>query len=142
MKLRKLLMIKLNQVKGNRRVSLIADFSYFKTIYIKALQMKRSQLQKIIQEEIHEHMIEESITDWLVDKVSSGFKWYINKKADYQYDALLSDKSFKSLAKKYGMSEGDWDKKARQLISKDPKKFASMLAYDVSKSNLRKYKIL
>ena len=134
-------MIKLNQVKGNRRVSLIADFSYFKTIYIKAFQMKRSQLQKIIQEEIHEHMIEESITDWLVDKVSSGFKWFTNKKADYQYDALLSDKGFKSLASKYGMNEKDWDKKARQLISKDPKKFASILAYDVKKSDLRKYNI-
>jgi len=103
--------------------------------------MKRSQLQKIIQEEIHEHVIEESITDWLVDKVSSGFKWYTNKKADYQYDALLSDKGFKSLASKYGMNEKDWDKKARQLISKDPKKFASILAYDVKKSDLRKYKI-
>jgi hypothetical protein len=136
-------MIKLNQVKGNGRVSLIADFSYFKTIYIKALQMKRSQLQKIIQEEIHEHMIEESITDWLVDKVSSGFKWYTNKKADYQYDALLSDKGFKSLAKKYGMSERDWDKKARQLISKDPKKFANMLAYDYKSQsfNSKGYKI-
>ena len=52
MKLRKLLMIKLNQVRSKRRVSLIADFSYFKTIYIKAFQMKRSELQKIIREEI------------------------------------------------------------------------------------------
>ena len=134
-------MIKLNQVKGNRRVSLIADFSYFKTIYIKAFQMKRSQLQKIIQEEIHEHMIEESITGWLIDKVASGFKWATNQKADYQYNALLGSKEFRSMASRFNMSEKDWDKKARQLISKDPKKFASILAYDVKKSDIRKYNI-
>lgn len=103
--------------------------------------MKRSQLQKIIQEEIHEHMIGESITGWLIDKVANGFKWYANKKADYQYNALLADKSFKSLASRYNMSEKDWDKKARELISKDPKKFADILAYDSSKSKFSKYKI-
>lgn len=103
--------------------------------------MKKSDIHKIIREEIKNSMIEESITDWLVDKVANGFRWFVNKKADYQYDALLSDKGFKSLAKKYGMSERDWDKRARQLISKDPKKFADILAYDVKKSDLRKYKI-
>lgn len=98
--------------------------------------MKKSDIHKIIQEEIHEHMIEESITGWLIDKVANGFKWYANKKADYQYNALLGSKDFKSLASKFKMSEKDWDAKARQMISKDPKKFADILAYDYKSSKL------
>jgi hypothetical protein len=84
-------------------------------------------------------MIEESITGWLIDKVANGFKWYANKKADYQYSALLGSKDFKSLASKFKMSEKDWDAKARQMISKDPKKFADILAYDVRKGSFGKY---
>lgn len=96
----------------------------------------REQLRQIIREEYQDHLIEEGITSWLIDKVASGFKWYANKKADYQYDALLGSKEFRSLASKYKMSEKDWDKKARDMISKDPKKFAGILAYDYSKSKL------
>lgn len=98
--------------------------------------MKKSEIHKIIREEIQNHIIEEGITSWLIDKVANGFKWYANKKADYQYDALLGSKEFRSLASKYNMSEKDWDKKARELISRDPKKFAGILAYDYSKSKL------
>jgi hypothetical protein len=103
--------------------------------------MKKSDIHKIIHDEIKNHKIEEGITSWLIDKVANGFKWYANKKADYQYNALLGDKSFKSLASRYNMSEKDWDKKARELINKDPKKFADILAYDHSKSKFSKYKI-
>lgn len=104
--------------------------------------MKKSDIHKIIREEIQNHLIEEGIVNWMVDKVANGFKWHANKKADYQYDALLNSKEFRSLASKYKMSEKDWDKKARQLISRDPKKFADMLAYDVRASKGRKYGII
>ena len=104
--------------------------------------MKKSDIHKMIREEVQDHLIEESITGWLIDKVANGFKWYANKKADYQYDALLKSKDFRSMASKYKMSEKDWDAKARQMISKDPKKFADILAYDITKSDLRKYNIL
>lgn len=101
--------------------------------------MKRSDIHKIIRDEIQNHRIEEGITNWLVDKVASGFKWYADKKADYQYDALLGSKEFRSLASKYNMSEKNWDKKARELIKKDPKKFADLLVYDVRKGSFSKY---
>jgi len=39
-------MIKLNQVRSRGRVSLIADFSYFKTIYIKAFQNEKITITK------------------------------------------------------------------------------------------------
>lgn len=103
--------------------------------------MKKSDIHKIIREEIQNMKITESITGWLIDKVANGFKWYANKKADYQYDALLKSKEFRSMASKFKMSEKDWDAKARQMISKDPKKFADILAYDPSKSKFSKYKI-
>jgi len=98
--------------------------------------------QEVLDEAARDHLIEESITGWLIDKVANGFKWYANKTADYQYSALLGSPDFKALAKKFKMSEKDWDAKARQMISKDPKKFADMLAYDVKKSKARKYGIL
>ena len=101
--------------------------------------MKKSDIHKIIHDEIQNHRIEEGITSWLVDKVASGFKWYADKKADYQYDALLGSKEFRSLASKYKMSEKDWDKKARELVKKDPKKFADILAYDVRKGSFGHY---
>lgn len=101
--------------------------------------MTKEEFHKIIQEEYQNYVIEEGITSWLIDKVADGFKWYANKKADYQYDALLSSKEFRSLASKYKMSEKDWDKKARELIKKDPKKFADILAYDVRKGSFGHY---
>ena len=98
--------------------------------------MKKSDIHKIIREEVKNHMIEEGIMSWMIDKVANGFKWYANKKADYQYDALLNNKDFKSLASRFKMSEKDWNAKARQMISKDPKKFAKILAYDYKSSKL------
>lgn len=98
--------------------------------------MTKAELHKIIHEEIQNHIIEEGITSWMIDKVANGFKWATNKQADYQYDALLKSKDFRSLASHYKMSERDWENKARELISRDPKKFANILAYDYSTSKL------
>ena len=50
----------------------------------------KEMLQKIIKEEYNDYLLEAGITGWLIDKVADGFKWYANKKADYQYDALLN----------------------------------------------------
>ena len=44
--------------------------------------MKKSDIHKIIREEVKNHMIEEGIMSWMIDKVANGFKWYANKKAD------------------------------------------------------------
>lgn len=102
--------------------------------------MTKQDLQKIIQEEIHNYQIEEGITSWMVNKVANGFKWYIDKKAHYQYDALLNDKSFRSLASSYGYkSEEEWIKKAKELINKDPQRFRDILAYDVRKGSFGHY---
>jgi hypothetical protein len=76
-------------------------------------------------------LTEGGITGWVIDKISNGLKWAVNRKADYQYDALIQSKDFQSLAKHYKMSEKDWDKAARNMIKKDPKKFAQILAYDL-----------
>ena len=82
---------------------------------------------------------EAGLTGWVIDKVANGLKWATNKHADYQYDGLLKSKEFKSLAKHYKMSEEDWDKKARQLIKKDPKRFTDTLMYDLRKRSFSKY---
>lgn len=100
--------------------------------------MKKADLHKIIREEIRNVRIEESITGWLIDKVSNGLVWYNNRKADYQYDALLKSKDFTKMASRYNMSASDFEKKARDMIKRDPKKFAGILAYDYSKSKLHK----
>jgi hypothetical protein len=105
----------------------------------KELQL-RKEIRKVIQKAMKESsdLTEGGLTGWVIDKVSNGLKWAVNKKADYQYDALLQSKDFRSLASKYKMSEKDWDKKARDMIRKDPKKFAGILAYDYSNSKLHK----
>lgn len=100
----------------------------------------KEMLQKIIKEEYNDYLLEAGITGWLIDKVADGFKWYANKKADYQYDALLNSKDFRSLAKSYGYNDEEaFIKRAKQLIAKDPKKFADLLVYDVRKGAFGKY---
>lgn len=100
--------------------------------------MKKADLHKIIREEILNARLEESITGWMIDKVANGLMWYNNKKADYQYDALLKSKDFTQMGARYGMSAKDFEKKARSIISQDPKKFAKILAYDYRSSKLHK----
>lgn len=102
-------------------------------------KITKEQFRQIIREE-HDNLIEEGIVSWMVDKVANGLKNYANKKAEYQYNALLNSKDFKSLASKYGYKdEKAWTKKSKELISKDPKKFADILAYDVKKGPFSKY---
>ena len=91
------------------------------------------ELKIIVAEVVKEnpHLNEAGITGWVIDKVANGIKWATNRKADYQYDALLKSKQYKSLAKDYNMNDEDWDKAARELIKKDPKRLAKILAYDL-----------
>lgn len=103
-------------------------------------KITKEELRKIIREEYQDHIIEEGIVGWMIDKVADGFKWYVNRKAHYQYDALLNSKDFRSLASKFGYKdEQSWIKKARELVNKDPKKFADILAYDIKKGSYGKY---
>lgn len=98
--------------------------------------MKKSDVQALIREELQNHQITESVTGWLLDKVANGLKWATNKKADYQYDALLNSKDFRNLASKFNMSEKDFISKAKSLIQKDPQRFAKILAYDYKKDSI------
>ena len=84
-------------------------------------------------------MIQESIVNWLLDKAGDFAKSALKHKADYQYAALAKDPKFRSLHKQFGMSEKEFVKKAENLIMRDPKKFADILAYDVKKSRYGKF---
>ncbi len=102
--------------------------------------MKPSEFRKLIREEFKDHRLEESVSGWLIDKVANGFKWYTNKKADYQYDALLNSKDFRSMASRFGYRDEEaFVQKAKELIKKNPQKFAEILAYDVRKGKFSKY---
>jgi hypothetical protein len=102
--------------------------------------MKPEEFRKLVREEVRDYTITEGIASWLIDKVADGFKWYANKKADYQYDALLNSKEFRSMASRFGYKdEESFIRKAKELIKKDPKKFAEILAYDVRKGKFSKY---
>ena len=96
-------------------------------------QELRQEIRKVIKRKMMEspQLDEASLTGWVIDKVANGLKWAVNRKADYQYDALLKSKDFKSLAGHYNMSEKDWDKAARNMVKKDPQRFAKILAYDL-----------
>tara|TARA_R110000803_G_scaffold106246_3_gene174359 strand:- start:30 stop:353 length:324 start_codon:yes stop_codon:yes gene_type:complete len=103
---------------------------------------RKKSLQAAIRKEIQEQKkakIKESVSGWVVDKIANGLKWATNKHADYQYDALIKSREFRSLAGHYNMSERDWDKKARKLMKKNPEKFADILMYDLRKRKISKY---
>jgi hypothetical protein len=101
--------------------------------------MKKSELHKIIREEIQNHLIEEGIVNWMLDKVATFTKNHFNHVADYQYARLLSSPDFRSLHKKFNMSEKDFLTKATSLVKQNPQKFADILAYDVRKGSFGKY---
>ena len=101
--------------------------------------MNKADLHKIIQEEVQDYLIQESIVNWMLDKAGDFAKSAIKHKADYQYAGLMKDPSFRSLHKQFGMSEKEFVNKAENLIKRDPKKFADLLAYDVKKSRYGKF---
>jgi len=101
--------------------------------------MKRSELQKIIKEEIQNHMLEEGIVSWMLDKAEDFAKSHFNHAADYQYARIINSPDFKALSKKFNMGEKEFTKKATDLIKQNPKKFADLLAYDVRKGSFSKY---
>ena len=106
------------------------------------MSLKEEQLREKIREYLKQapqNLDEAGLTGWVIDKVTNGMKWAVNRHADYQYDALIKSKEFRSLAKHYKMSEKDWDKAARNMIKKDPKKFAKMLAYDIRNRRVSKF---
>lgn len=100
--------------------------------------MRRSDLHQIIKEE-YDNLMLEGIVSWMVDKVANAAKWYVDKKAHYNYEALMSSKEFKSLAKNYGMDEDKFVAKAKQLVKDNPKRFIELLDFDISKSKYRKF---
>jgi hypothetical protein len=101
--------------------------------------MKKSDLRNIIREEIQDHLIEEGIVNWLIDKAETFVTNALTHKADYQYARLMNSPDFRALHKKFGMNEKDFMAKATNLMKRDPKKFANLLAYDARKGNFSKY---
>ena len=98
-----------------------------------------SPREKELREKIREYikqapqeLDEGGVTGWVIDKIANGFKWATNRKADYQYDAMIRSSKFKSLAKNYKMSTSEWEKVARKWIKKDPQKFARILSGKMS----------
>lgn len=96
-------------------------------------------IQTMIREELQNHMIEESIVNWLLDKTSDFVKGHFNNVADYQYVRLMSSPDFRALHKKFNMGEKEFMNRATKLVKQNPKKFADLLAYDASKSKYKKF---
>ena len=114
-------MIKLNQVKGNRRVGLIADFSYFKTIYIKTILMKKSDIQKIIREEIREYKLNEDILGWMSGIGKQVAYDIIDRRAKGLNNALKYDPKLLRLAKDLKITSRDLENRISSLVDKDPR---------------------
>jgi hypothetical protein len=93
--------------------------------------MKKSDIHKIIKEEIQNHMIKEGIVNWMLNKVEQFGTNMLKSKTEYSLARVTQDPEFRKLSKKFGMKEDEFVRKAEGLIKQDPKKFASILTYDV-----------
>jgi hypothetical protein len=102
-------------------------------------EILRQEVRRLAKKKIAEGMLEESLVNWMLDKVSNFAKGHFNHVKDYQYARLMSDPKFKELHKKFNMGEKEFMAKASALVKKDPKKFMDMLAYDASKSRYAKF---
>lgn len=75
----------------------------------------------------------------IIDWFASIARSWVNKTTDKKYEKLINSTDFRSLHSRFGYkNEEEWASKAREMIKKDPKKFADILSYDVTKSDLRK----
>lgn len=101
--------------------------------------MKKSDIHKIIKEELQNHMIKEGIVNWMLDKVENFGTNLLKSKTQYSIARVTQDPEFRKLSKRFGMKEDEFVKKAENLIKQDPKKFADILAYDVRKGSFSKY---
>jgi len=102
-------------------------------------KITKEVLNQIIQEEYKNQIMEEGIVNWLLDKATNFVKGHFNHVADYQYARLLKSPEFKSLHKRFGMSEKDFMSKATKIVKENPKRFEQILAYDASKSRYSKF---
>lgn len=79
------------------------------------------------------------IIDWFANLARS----WVEKTTEHKYENLINSADFRSLYARYGYkNEEEWISKAREMIKKDPKKFADILSYDVTKSDFKKHNIL
>jgi|TARA_R100000081_G_C4641471_1_gene78060 hypothetical protein len=101
-------------------------------------QELRNEIQRLIREKLQEdnQLDEAGLTGWIIDKVANGMKWATNRKADYQFDFLLKHKDFRGLAKKFKMTDKNWERTAKGWLAKDPKGFAKVLKNQISSSSL------
>tara|TARA_R110000822_G_scaffold92046_1_gene211979 strand:+ start:7 stop:348 length:342 start_codon:yes stop_codon:yes gene_type:complete len=103
------------------------------------MDSREKELRESIREYIKQApqgLDEAGLTGWVIDKIAGGMKWATNRKADYQYDFLLKHKEFKGLAKKFKMSDKNWERTAKGWLAKDPKGFAKVLRNQMSNSRL------
>lgn len=101
--------------------------------------MTKEEFRKIIREEYQNHRIEEGIVSWMIDKVDQFGTNLLNSKTNFTLARIYKDPEFLKLSKSFGMSEKEFVKRAADMIKKDPKRFANILAYDVRKGNFSKY---
>jgi hypothetical protein len=79
----------------------------------------------------------------IIDRFANLARSWVNKTTEHKYENLINSADFRSLYSRYGYkNEEEWISNAREMIKKDPKKFADILSYDVTKSDLRKHKII
>lgn len=99
----------------------------------------KETLNKIIREEYENHVIMESMVNWLLDKGETFIKSHFNHVQDYQYSRLFNDPEFRALSKNFGMNEKEFTQRASKLIRQNPKRFEKLLAYDIAQSRYKKY---
>ena len=102
-------------------------------------EVLRQEVRRLAKKKLAEGMLEETVVNWMLDKVSSFVKGHFNNVKDYQYARLVSDPKFRSLHKKYGMSEKEFMATATSMLKRNPDELFKALAYDVRKGAFGKY---
>lgn len=83
--------------------------------------MKKSDIHKIIQEEMHEHMIEEDILGWMSGIGKQVAYDILDRRAKGLNNALKYDPKLLRLAKDLKMTSRDLEDRISSLVDKDPK---------------------
>ena len=83
--------------------------------------MKKSDIHKIIQEEIREHMLDEDILGWMSGIGKQVEYDILDRRAKGLNNALKYDPKLLRLAKDLKMTSRDLENRISSLVDKDPK---------------------
>ncbi len=82
---------------------------------------------------------QKELSELVLNKIEGFANKSINERQNLLQERVYSDPEFRAFAKKYNMTEDEFVSKVKAYNSKDPKRYAKLLKYDVANTRWSKF---